>query len=225
MNASLLIVANFKSNQTTSEANDWLQKISNFKFQISNSSKKIIICPSFTLLPLFRQYIDEQSLSIKLGAQDISPFSEGPYTGEINGQQIKEFADYVLIGHSERRSLLKESDELIEKKVQNAIAVNLQPIFFVQSSSTSIPEGVEVIVYEPPESISTVSGGIADDPKGVAETIAKLEEVHNFKYVLYGGSVDSQNISTFTKLSNVDGVVPGRASLDAKEFIRMVELA
>ena len=84
---------------------------------------------------------------------------------------------------------------------------------------------MEIIVYEPPESISTVSEGIADNPKDVSETISQLRESHSFKYALYGGSVDSQNVSTFTKLSNVDGVVPGRASLDALEFLKIIENA
>ena len=228
----LLIIANFKSNKTTLEANDWLQEISNkvilseSKYQISNiSDKEVIICPSLTLLSIFKEFIRDQKLPIKLGAQDISAYDQGAYTGEVNGKQIKELADYVLIGHSERRSLLKESDKLIEEKVKKAIAVNLQPIFFVQNVGTPIPRGVEIIVYEPPESISTVSGGVADNPKDVSETISQLRGSHSFKYALYGGSVDSQNVFTFTSLPNVDGVVPGRASLDALEFLKIIENA
>lgn len=230
----LLIIANFKSNMINLGANDWLQEISNFTrsassgqaSQISNlNNKEIVVCPSFTLLPMFKNYIDEQKLPIELGAQDVSSFPEGPYTGEVNGRQIKELADYVLIGHSERRSLLKESDKLIEEKVEKAIAVNLQPIFFVQNVDTPIPREVEIVVYEPPESISTVSGGTADNPKDVFESVNKLRKIRKFKYVLYGGSVDSQNVFTFTSLPNVDGVVPGRASLDALEFLKIIENA
>ena len=219
----LLIIANFKSNKTVSEAKTWIEEFSKgFK---PKEGKEMVICPSFTLLPVFKQYINEQNLHIKLGAQDLSSFPEGPYTGEVNGKQIKEFADYVLIGHSERRNLLKENNESIEKKVENALVANLKPIFFVQNVDTPIPKGLEIIVYEPPESISTVSGGIADNPKDVSETISQLRESHSFKYALYGGSVDSQNVSTFTKLSNVDGVVPGRASLDPLEFLKIIENA
>ena len=219
----LLIIANFKSNKTVSEAKTWIEEFSKgFK---PKEGKEMVICPSFTLLPVFKQYINEQNLPIKLGAQDLSSFPEGPYTGEVNGKQIKDLADYVLIGHSERRSNFNETDEILSRKVENALVANLKPIFFVQNVDTPIPKGLEIIVYEPPESISTVSGGIADNPKDVSETISQLRESHSFKYALYGGSVDSQNVSTFTKLSNVDGVVPGRASLDALEFLKIIENA
>ncbi len=220
-----LIVANFKSNKTKNEAEKWLEEVSSIKNLPNIQDKKIIVCPSFTLLDFFKTYIANYELPIEICAQDISRFPQGAYTGEVNGRQIKELADYVLIGHSERRSLLKENDESIEKKVENALVANLKPIFFVQNVDTLIPKGVEIIVYEPPESISTVSGGVADNPKDVSETISQLGKSHSFKYALYGGSVDSQNVSTFTSLPNVSGVVPGRASLDPSEFIKIIENA
>lgn len=220
-----LIVANFKSNKTKNEAEKWLREISSIKNLPNAQDKKIIVCPPFTLLDFFKTYILDNDLPLEIGAQNISHLPEGPYTGEVNGRQIKEFADYVLIGHSERRNLLKENDQSIEKKVENALVVNLKPIFFVQNVDTIIPRGVEIIVYEPPESISTVSGGVADNPKDISETIDQLGKSHSFKYALYGGSVDSQNVSTFTSLPNVAGVVPGRASLDPLEFIKVIENA
>lgn len=226
----LLIVANFKSNMTKLEVINWLQIISNYstesKFQISNfKSKKIIVCPPFTLLQMFSEYIKEHNLSIELGAQNISRLPQGPYTGEINGAQIKDFANYVLVGHSERRGSFGEDESVIEEKIKMSQDYNLIPILFLQNKDTPIPKGVDVLVYEPPEAISTVSGGVPDNPGDVSAVVSKIREKGEFKYVLYGGSVDSGNVSKFTNLPNVDGVVPGKASLDASEFFRIVENA
>lgn len=221
----LLIVANLKSNKTQVEAKNWLSEFSKFRSQLeSYPNKKIIVCPSFTLFQTFKEFISEQRLPIGLGAQNISRLPEGPYTGEVNGSQIKDFADYVIVGHSERRSF-GEDESVVEEKIKMSQDYNLIPLLFVQNENTPIPNGVDTIVYEPPGSISTVNGGIPDDPKDVSKTVDKLRKKYTFKHVLYGGSVDSENVSTFTNLPNIDGVVPGRASLDPFEFFKVVENA
>ena len=134
----ILIVANFKSNKTSAEAKNWLREISNIKSQISNTTnKKIIVCPSFTLLQEFKEFIEKEKLQIELGAQDISQFSQGAHTGEVNGTQIAEFAKYVLIGHSERR-MLGEDDYIVENKIKMAIDYNLIPILCVQNENQKI---------------------------------------------------------------------------------------
>ena len=86
------------------EAKDWLNKFSDHlkSESIDLSNKEIIICPSFTLLGFLSDLNRSLNLPIKLGAQDISPFDQGAYTGEIYGGQIKELADYAIIGHSEK---------------------------------------------------------------------------------------------------------------------------
>ncbi len=107
----LFIVANWKSNKTIEDAERWIH---NFKKELDRnpldlSSKEIIICPSFSVLEHTRYCSKNLSLSIKLGAQNISAFDAGAYTGEVNGLQIKEFADYVIVGHSERRINFNEN--------------------------------------------------------------------------------------------------------------------
>lgn len=222
----LLIVANFKSNKTQVESKTWLSEFAKFSSKLKNfPNKKVIICPSFTLLQTFKDFIEKEKLPIELGAQNISRLPEGPYTGEVNGTQIKDFANYVLIGHSERRGSFGEDESVIEEKIKMSIDYNLNPLLFVQNENTPIPGGVDTIVYEPPGSISTVSAGVPDNLKDVSEAVNKLKKNYSFKYVLYGGSVDSENVSIFTKLSNIDGVVPGRASLDPVEFFKIIKNA
>jgi triosephosphate isomerase len=221
-----LIVANLKSYKNENEARIWLdgfKKITELGLDLTQ--KEIIICPSFTQLFSFFSYFSSNNINVKLGAQNVSPFDEGAYTGEVNAKQIKDFAQYVLVGHSERRSNFQESEQVLVEKVKRAIQFGLQPIFFAQNVNTVIPTGVKIGVYEPPSSISTISGGIPDDPKTVLETAGELKSKYMLEHVLYGGSVDSNNVSDFTSLDVVDGVVTGRASLDAEELLKIIQNA
>lgn len=212
------IVANFKSYKTQIEAEEWLNEIKNFQVP---QGKEVIVCPPFTLLSFFKEFIGKNNLSIKLGSQDISPFQEGAYTGEVSGRQIKEFADYVLIGHSERRLNFNEKDEMLDKKVKEALKNNLVPIFLVQGQENIIPEGVKIIAYEP---IFAIGSGTPDSPEN-ADTVSGFFKEKNNLEVLYGGSVNSQNVNLFTSKNNISGVLVGGSSLDAREFIEIINHA
>jgi len=215
---TIFIIANWKSYKTTVEGENWFQEISNFQFPISNE-KEIIICPPFTLLPLAKTLIERYNLPISLGAQDISPFDEGAYTGEINGKQIKEFADYVIIGHSERRQNFSETDAMLAKKVVIARKYGLMPIFCVQGKETPVPQTVEIIAYEP---VSAIGTGDPDTPEN-AQEITSIFKQKNIAHTLYGGSVTSENIHAFTSQPAIDGALIGGASLNPKEFLQIVK--
>jgi len=222
--AKLLIVANFKSNKNLVEAKLWLDEFLKFKDILRNlEDKEVVICPSFPHLLSFSSALSDTN--VKVGAQDVSPFDMGAYTGAVNAIQLKDFAEYVLIGHSERRSNFQESGQMLEEKVKRAIEVGLKPIFFAQDVNTPVPSGVKIGVYEPPNSISTVSKGVPDDPSTVLKAAGELRNKYMLEYVLYGGSVNSDNVSNFTSLDTVDGVIPGKASLDAQEFIKIIQNA
>ncbi len=218
----IFIVANWKSNKTQTEAAEWLEKSVKIKEILTSlKHKQIIICPPFTLLPFCKAVIEKDLLPFTLGAQDISPYLEGAYTGEVNGKQIKEFGDFVIIGHSERRVCFSESDELLAQKVVMSQKFNLVPIFCVQDQDTLFPKGSQVIAYEPPSAIGT---GNPDNPEK-ANDIAKVLKEQSVPYVLYGGSVTAENVSHFTSLPNIDGVLVGGASLDAQEFFKIIQNA
>lgn len=215
------IVANWKSNLTSLEANEWLVKIANSKLQIVNSDdKEVIVCPPFTLLKDIESGIKNYELGFKVGTQNISPFDEGAYTGEISAKQAKEFADYVIIGHSERRKNFLESDEVLFKKAELANKYGLTPIFCVQDATTKIPENVEIVAYEPVFAIGT---GNSDTPENAEEIAIKIKTNKGVISVLYGGSVTSKNIKGFTQMPNIDGVLVGGASLDAQEFYAIIQ--
>ncbi len=211
------IVANWKSNKVSLEAKEWLSHMTN----INPGEQTVIICPTFTLLPGLHSLIKQHNFPFSLGAQNISSFPEGPHTGEVSGEQIKEFAEYVLIGHSERRAV-GETEEMLSAKVEQAIAARLTPIFFMQDENQQIPDGVTIVVYEPPSAISTVSGGVGIKPEDVEKVAAFLKKTYSIKYVLYGGSVSPENIVAYKHLPSIDGVVPGKASLDAQQFGQII---
>ena len=213
-----LLVANWKSNKILSEAKSWIEK---FSPNYNPESKTIIICPSFTLLSEVKLCLENKKLIVELGGQNISQFENGEYTGEINAAQIKDFANYVLIGHSERRKNFEETNQALDQKVELAKKYGLILIFCIQGKDTYIPNGVDVVAYEP---IFAVGTGNPDTPENANE-VGEAIKGKGYKKFLYGGSVNSQNVASFTAMSNIDGILVGKASLDPLEFAKIVELA
>ena len=207
------IVANWKSNMTQTEAAVWMQQMQKF---LGETAKTIIICPSFTLLPFLSK---DRTNQLHMGAQDISPFGMGAYTGEVNGGQIKEFASYVIIGHSERRNYFKEDDQILTQKVMMAKKSFLTPIFCVQGSDTFIPDGVSLVAYEPIWAIGT---GKAESPEQANEVAKTIKEKSEVSVVLYGGSVTGENVQLFTGQNNISGVLVGGASLHPQQFLDII---
>lgn len=225
-------VANWKSNKTTTETIQWFESISNFihstssgqEFQISNST--IIICPSFSLLSELKLLIAHYHLPFLLGTQDISPFGEGAYTGEVNSKHIKEFAEYVIVGHSERRKHFGEDEEMVYKKIEQALKNSLTPILCVsdihQLDHYSLDASKIIIAYEP---IFAIGSGNPDTPENANNVACQLKEKAMKASVLYGGSVNSQNVQSFLNTSDIDGVLVGSASLNPHEFATILSYA
>ncbi len=218
---NLIIVANWKANKTKDEAWDWFENFSKDSHDFSD--KEIIICPPYTLLGKADYFISESNLKVKIGAQDVSAFEEGAYTGEISATQIKEFADFVIIGHSERREYLKEDEDIISKKVEMALKAGLTPIFCVSDGNSKIPKNVKIVAYEPVSAIGTGNSDTPQDAQSVARKI-KSENIQVEK-MLYGGSVTSQNVHEFVEMEDIDGVLVGGASLSPHEFLEIVKNA
>ena len=228
----LFLVANWKSHKNSLEAHLWMQEFLSHDFaswvhvvsKHESTSKMVILCPPFTLLPSMHELLSSSPVSIplKLGAQNVSAFSEGSHTGEEPAEMLKEFVDYVIIGHSERRKELGETDEVLTQKVQAAQQEQLEPIYCVQGKETFVPERVHIIAYEPVEAIGS---GKPEDPKEANDVAKYFKEEKHIPYVLYGGSVTEKNVRDFTRQEYLNGVLVGTASLSAESFAKIVQKA
>lgn len=210
-----LVVANLKANKTWDEISSWIDDVAKLA---QNFSGTIIFCPSSPFLASSYQKISQNGINLKLGAQDISEFEQGAYTGEVAASQIADVVSFVLIGHSERRQNFKEDDGTLEKKVENAKNAKIEPIFCVQNENTPIPPKVEIVAYEPVFAIGT---GNSDTPENVQTVAQKLKAKGQYA-ILYGGSVSGQNVKAFVK-DNVEGVLIGATnSLDPQKFTGII---
>ncbi|EKE11599.1 MAG: triosephosphate isomerase, partial [uncultured bacterium] len=167
------LVANWKSNKKETEVTDWFATIASLyrESQEKNfNNLEVVICPPFVYLPLVKNLLETYQLPFKSGAQNVSPYAEGAYTGEVTAKMLSFFAEYVIIGHSERRKYFKEDEVQLVEKVERAKGANLQPIFCIAHKQNQIPEKVSLVAYEPIEAIGT----------GQAETPEKAAAMANF---------------------------------------------
>ncbi len=214
-----LLVANLKANKTWEEMSFWLDQVAPI---VEKFTGTVIVCPSSAFLASTHQKLQTQNSKLQTGGQDISRFEQGAYTGEVAASQIANLCQYAIIGHSERRQNFGETDEILTLKVQNAKSAGIEPIFCIQTEKDAIPEGVEIVAYEPTFAIGT---GVPDSPenaKGLAEEIRQKDHFT----VIYGGSVSAENVNLFLQKDVIDGVLVGATnSLDSKNFIQILEKA
>ena len=244
-----ILAANWKMNFTHVEAESYLHT---FLGEIGEvDDVEIVVIPSFTSIPVLAQ-ISEKAPFIRIGAQNMYWERSGAYTGEISPTMLRAlFVKYVVIGHSERRSLFGETDETVNRKVHSALEAGLRPIVCVGESATqrdnqevetvlnkqlelglkdlSAEDAAEtVIAYEPVWAIGT----------GRTATPAQAEEAHHFiRSVLgkmfgpavservriqYGGSVKPENTQELMRQSHIDGALIGGASLDPHSFAKII---
>jgi triosephosphate isomerase len=212
------IVGNWKSNKTIDETQEWLNEFMVHSSQFTEE-KVVILCPPFPLLSLIQDFIKQHHLPIALGTQDISPFGDGAYTGEVDGHLLKDFVQYAIIGHSERRKYFSETDELLGQKVAMAKAYGIEPIYCISEKNMPIPSGVNIVAFEP---LAAIGSGHPDSPENAEEVARFLKEKNSVSYVLYGGSVTAANVRDFTQQVSIDGVLPGGASLSPREFASLI---
>ncbi len=223
---NIWIIANWKSNKTIAEALDWVSQVGPKIPKTENL--KVVVCPTFSCLSEVKKAITVGNFPLLLGSQDLSPFEKGAYTGEESASLLKELVNFSILGHSERRRNFGENNEMIAKKVQQASADNIIPLVCVQDEETPVPIDCNLIAYEPIWAISTgltntPGTGKVDSP----EDANKMAGIFKQKYgdqleVIYGGSVNSSNAKGFIIQKDINGVLPGNASLDAGEFIKIV---
>lgn len=213
------VVANWKMKMSLTDVYDWL---ANFKdlYTISDTVGTIV-APSYPhLLPLHKLFSDFKSASV--ASQDVSANAKGSHTGEVGAFQVSDLCSYAIIGHSERA----EDLALVTEKRDIALTHNLTPIICFTSPDQAevlYKEGV-IMAWEDPENIS--KGGKYKE-KSIEEVISFVKNIRESlptrAILLYGGSVNRDNIGNLTGVEGLDGVLVGQASLDPFHFLDLIK--
>lgn len=241
-----IIAGNWKMHKTIAEALEFVNEV---KDRVNNDKVEAVICAPFTLLKDLKQAT--KGTNIKIGAQNMHFEEKGAFTGEISPLMLKELdMDYVVIGHSERRQYFNETDETVNKKVLKALEVGIDPILCVGETleereagntkhvcKVQVEKALEnvskedlakvVIAYEPVWAIGTGKTATSEDANDVIayirEVVANLYgELANEVRIQYGGSVKPSNVAEIMNQSDIDGALVGGASLEANDYVELV---
>lgn len=244
-----LIAGNWKMYKTGTQAVAAAKQLARLSKGVDGVD--IMIAPTTLSLPLVAAALGKSS-PIRLGAQNIYPGTEGAFTGEVSGPMIKDAgADYVIIGHSERRQYFGETDESVGLKIRSALDAGLIPVMCIGETESQrdadetffildkqITDGLKgfdlgdldtlILAYEPVWAIGT---GKTAGPDQVKEVHGFLRHLLKEKYaqglaatirILYGGSVKPGNIKDLMQLEDVDGALVGGASLNPEDFNEII---
>lgn len=245
-----ILAGNWKMHMTIAEATDFVRSIRRGLNEVKDVDR--VLCPPFTVLGAVRDLLS--ATEIGLGAQNMHWEEKGAYTGEVSPRMVQELAQYVILGHSERRAYFHETDEMVNRKIQAALAHGLLPIVCVGETEaqhdagqteevvgsqvraclaglTAEQAGGLVIAYEPVWAIgtgkaATVAGAGAVIGLTIRGTVAELYDQATAQAVRvqYGGSVNPGNIAEFMAHPDVDGALVGGASLKP-DFVDLVRVA
>ncbi len=249
MNRIPLIAGNWKMYKTGPEAIETAKKLAILCSDVVNVD--VMIAPTFLSLPLVSSGV--QGSLLKTGAQNLYFEKEGAFTGEVSAEMVKAAgAEYVIIGHSERRQYFGETDETVCKKLRSAVNSGLKPVMCIGETETErdqektflildkqVSDGLKgfgsnelkdlVLAYEPVWAIGT---GKTANTNQVAEVHQYLRSLLSRLFskdfssrirILYGGSVKPENVKELMSIKDVDGALVGGASLDPEKFIKIIK--
>lgn len=242
------VAGNWKMNKTVDQASVLVQELLPGLKEVTEVER--VICPPYTSLMILSAQLS--GTGVGLGAQNMHWAASGAYTGELSPQMVREFCEYVIIGHSERRAYFKETDETVNNKLKAALALGLIPIVCVGETldeyesgrtqevvSRQVLEGFKgvdpalasliVVAYEPVWAIGTGKAATGEGANAVLRdcirpALAQLfgSALAQSLRILYGGSVTAANAAEFFGQPEIDGALVGGASLKPEEFIKIV---
>jgi triosephosphate isomerase len=246
-----LVAGNWKMHNNHLEALALTQQLAFRLTDKDFAAADIVVLPPFTALRSVQTLVHGDKLKLRYGAQDLSPHADGAYTGDISGRMLAKLGcSYVLAGHSERRQYHGEDDALVNAKVRAALAHELTPVLCVgeplavreQNSQVvhcvgQLDGGLDgltgeqvsglVIAYEPVWAIGTGQVATPQDAQEVCAAIRdRVSASHGHEVaagmrILYGGSVNPDNMPAIMAQSDIDGALVGGASLDHEGFVRI----
>ena len=248
-----MMAGNWKMNHNHLEAIQVVQKLG-FRLESKDFDRMdVVVCPPFTALRSVQTTIDGDRLSIGLGAQNCHWEPSGAYTGEISALMLAKLnVKYVIVGHSERRELFGETDEIVAKKLRAVLGAGMTPIICVGETLEEREQGVTddkvrgqieaafqrlpaddvarcIVAYEPIWAIGTGKNATPEDANNTIGVIREHvrvglgEVLSGGLRILYGGSMKPGNVAELMAMPEIDGGLVGGASLDPDEFARLVQ--
>ncbi len=224
-----LLVANWKSQLQLLQIQEWLKT---FSLQEKRTNREYVLCPPQPFLG----YVGTQNVfsaspeTFTLGAQNLSVFEAGAYTGESSASAAHSLgAQFAILGHSERRKYFRETSQEVAQKAELALSWEITPIICVDQDQfedqvhalNKKTRDLSIFAYEPIHAISSF-GGQEDPLETTLQAIAKLRElVGDDAEVLYGGSVDKENSLTYLSQESISGALVGKSSLDPVLFAQL----
>ena len=246
-----ILAGNWKMNKTVAEAVALVHNMKGELLKVNGVEK--VLCPPFMAIPEVAKLV--AGTELRLGAQDMYWQDSGAFTGEVSPLMVKEFCQYVIIGHSERRQHFGETDETVNRKIKAALAHGLTPIVCVGESLdirqadqtekwvvgqvkaalaglTGAQVASVVIAYEPSWAIGTGLPATAEEAERVCGQVVRaiITELYGIPTadavrIQYGGSVTPANAAELMSKPNIDGALVGGASIKAADFVEIVRLA
>ncbi len=244
-----IIAGNWKMNKNVTES---LELVKDLRFKLADvSDVEVVVCPPFTAIYSVYQFL--KGSNIKVGAQNCYFEKKGAFTGEVSPSMLKEAGcTYVILGHSERRQIFKESDELINRKIRAVLSEDMLPILccgetleereknvtndVIKKQLTGGLKGFTedemlkmVVAYEPVWAIGTGKTATKEQAqevhKFIRDLIAKLysQKTADAVRIQYGGSVKPDNVSILMSEPDIDGALVGGAALEADSFVKLVK--
>lgn len=246
-----IIAGNWKMFKTLDESVKFVEELAPMLAPFSGVER--VVCPTFIALGVVSSSL--KNTDIKVGAQNIHWEAQGAFTSQIAPTMLQGLVEYVIIGHSECRQYLNETDETVNKKVKAALAYGIKPIIavgeslaqyeaghtqsFVSGQVRAALDGVDaanlaniVVAYEPIWAIGTGKSANAEQANAIIggtirATLAELygNEIAQSVRIQYGGSVKPENMAEYMAQPDIDGALVGGASLKVADFTRLVEAA
>lgn len=216
------LYANWKSNKNITQATEWVTSLLS---ALSPQSKKALedgitqigVFPSFPHIQKVSEMLKGKK-GFVVGSQDISEYGEGKHTGLVSASALSGIATHTLVGHAEMRTY-SDSQEKVASKFGQAIAHSLSPVVCLRNDREMV-KGAKIVAYEPEYAIGT---GVVASNEEIKSMRDKVKNINDCIF-LYGGSVAEENIHSLLKDNVCDGFLIGGASLDAKEFARIVHI-
>ncbi len=245
-----LVIGNWKMNTSLDDALKLAQATAGIADEV-RSSVEVGICPPFPWIVPIAEMVRETSLTV--GAQDLSPEANGAFTGDVSASMLRPWCRFVLAGHSERRTIHRESDELVARKVRVAREHDLGVVLCVGETAEARASGdaestvggqletalsdvslgdaaILTVAYEPVWAIGTGQAATVEDVQAMSRAIrqwlsSRHGPVAEGVRIVYGGSVSDQNVRDFFDAPDIDGALVGGASLDQARFRALIEAA